>query len=223
MIIPGYFYHLTAAFIAIFLIREYIAWKSILTLKYFLTPLLTALALFIVLGSIAIYGPSRYSVLVFASLVAALIADTLLMVEEVSLLKNGIIFFLLGHIFYAFAFSSDVTFQSWNIILIAVVALLNVVHIRLMKKHAGSMFLPVLVYIAVIDVMGYLAITKLNNGAGVYEVSVAVAAVLFWISDMILSINAFVKKIPHSTVYTWLFYAPAQLLFAWSAVMINCV
>lgn len=223
MIIPGYLYHLTAAFIIIFLIREYIAWKSILTLKYFLTPLITSLAVFIVLSSIGVYGPDRYSVLVFASLVAALVADTLLMIEEISLLKNGIIFFLLGHIFYAFAFCSDVTFQSWNIILIVIVALANVVHLRMMKKHAGGMFIPVAVYIIVIDIMGYLAITKLNNGTGAYEISVAVAAVLFWISDLILSVNAFVKKIPHSTVYTWLFYAPAQLLFAWSAVLINHV
>ena len=92
-----------------------------------------------------------------------------------------------------------------------------------MKKYAGSMFAPVAVYIIVIDIMGYLAITKLNNGTGAYEISVAIAAVLFWISDFILSINAFVKKIPHSTVYTWLFYAPAQLLFAWSTVLINHV
>lgn len=223
MIIPGYLYHLTTVFLIIFIFRQWIAWKSILTLKYFFTPLLTALTVFIVLSSIGVYGFNRYSLLIFASLIAALVADTLLMIEELSFLKNGIIFFMLGHLFYVFAFCSDLTFQKWNVVLIILVAIINVFHIKLMKKHAGKMFIPIVVYIFIIDMMGYLAITKLNNGTGAYEISVAVAAVLFWISDLILSINAFVKKIPHSTVYTWLFYAPAQLLFAWSAVLINRV
>lgn len=223
MIIPGYLYELTAAFLAVFLIRQFIAWKRILALKYFFTPLITTLAVFIVLSSIGCYGMSEYSILVFSSLIAALIADTLLMIEETSYLKNGIIFFMLGHLFYVAAFSFDFSFQRWNIALIILVVIINIVHIRLMKKYAGSMFAPVAVYIIVIDIMGYLAITKFNNGTGAYEISVAIAAVLFWISDFILSINAFVKKIPHSTVYTWLFYAPAQLLFAWSTVLINHV
>ncbi len=223
MIIPVYLYELTFAYVFIFLIREYIAWKRNLALKYFLTPLITALAVFIVLSSIGCYGISRYSMLIFSSLIAALIADTLLMIEESSYLKNGILFFMLGHLFYVAAFSTDISFKKWNIILIAIVAVLNIIQLKLMKKYAGSMFIPVILYVLIIDVMGYLAITKLNNGTGLYEISVAVAAILFWISDFILSINAFVKKIPHSTVYTWLFYAPAQLLFAWSVVLINRV
>ncbi len=223
MIVPGYLYELSAAYILIFLIREYIAWKRILSLKYFLTPMITALAVFIVLSSIGCYGIGRYSFLIFSSLIAALIADTLLMIEETSYLKNGIIFFMLGHLFYVAAFSSDITFKKWNIILIIIIALINVIQLKLMKKHAGGMFVLVTLYVVVIDIMGYLAITKLNDGTGPYEIAVAAAAVLFWISDFILSINAFVKKIPHSTVYTWLFYAPAQLLFAWSTVLINRV
>jgi len=223
MIVPDYLYELTAAYIFIFLIREVIAWKSILSLKYFFTPLITALAVFIVLSSIGLYGISRYSILIFSSLIAALIADTLLMIEENSYLKNGILFFMLGHLFYVAAFSYDITFKNWNIVFLVVIVFINIVQLKLMKKHAGGMFLPVTIYVVIIDIMGYLAITKLNNGTGLYEISVAVAAVLFWISDFILSINAFVKKIPHSTVYTWLFYAPAQLLFAWSTTLINHV
>lgn len=221
MIFPGYLYELTAAYIIIFIIREYVAWKKFLVLKYFFTPLITALAVFIVLSSIGCYGISLYSILVFSSLITALIADTLLMIEERSYLKNGIIFFMLGHLFYVSAFCTGISFKNWNVILIIIIAVINLIQLKLMKKYAGRMFVPVTLYVIVIDIMGYLAITKLNNGSGPYELSVAAAAVLFWISDFILSINAFVKKIPHSTVYTWLFYAPAQLLFAWSTILIN--
>lgn len=223
MILPEYIYELTAAFIVTFIVREFFAWRINLTIKYLLTPCLTALTVFIVLSSISINGPDRYSVLIFSSLLTALIADTLLMIEEISFLKNGIIFFMLGHLFYTAAFFSDITFRWWNLILIIFIVIINIFHLKLLWKNAGRMFYPVAVYVAVIDVMGYLAITKLNNGAGAFELTVAIAAVLFWISDFILSINAFVKKIPHSTVYTWLFYAPAQLLFAWSVVFFNRV
>ncbi|HPJ35372.1 MAG TPA: lysoplasmalogenase [Spirochaetota bacterium] len=221
MIVPEYLYQLTAAYIIVFMVREYVAWKGILLLKYFFTPMITALAVFIVLSSLIVYGADRYSLFVFASLIAALIADTLLMIEEISLLKNGMVFFILGHLFYAAAFCYDITFSAWNSVLLIILLVVNFIHLRLMKKHAGRMFIPVVFYVIIIDIMGYLAIIKLNSGAGSFGITVALAAVLFWTSDFILSVNAFVKTIPHSTVYTWLFYAPAQLLFAWSAVLIN--
>ncbi len=223
MIIPEYLYHLTFAYVLIFIIREIVSYKKILIMKYFFTPLITVSAVFIALIAINFNGLTNYNLLIFTSLLMALVADTLLMIEEVSFIKNGIIFFTLGHIFYAVAFCTDISFRSWNIILIAVIAIINFIHLKLMKKYAGRMFIPVVFYIVVIDIMGFLAITKLNNGEGPYEITVASAAIMFWISDLILSINTFVKKIPHSTIYTWLFYAPAQLLFAWSAILINRV
>jgi len=223
VIVPEYLYHLAAVYFFIFLIREIIAYRGILFLKYLLTPMITACAVFIVLISIGFYGIDRYNFLIFSSLLAALAADTLLMLEETSYLKNGIIFFMMSHLLYIAAFCSELTFKPWNVILLLFICLVNFFFIRIMKRHAGRMLIPVILYVLMIDTMGYLALTKLNNGAGRYEIVLASAAVLFWISDLILSVNAFVKKIPHSTVYTWLFYAPAQFLFAVSAIFIHHV
>lgn len=209
---------LTILFLSLFAIREYVAFKRKLSLKYFFTPMLTFTIILIVLLSISLKGPSVYSMLVLTALIMALIADTLLMIEEINFLKNGIIFFLISHVFYVFAFKDGYTFQSWNTGLIIFLAAASFFNIKLIKKGAGKLFIPVIIYLIVLNLMGFFAITKLNNGFGLFETSLAIGAVMFLISDFILSINAFVKKIPHSTVYTWLFYAPAQFLFALSTL-----
>lgn len=209
---------LTILFLSLFAIREYVAFKRKLALKYFFTPMLTFTIISIVLLSISLKGPSVYSMLVLTALIMALIADTLLMIEEINFLKNGIIFFLISHVFYVFAFTDGYTFQSWNMGLIIFLAAASFLNIKLIKKGAGKLFIPVIIYLIVLNLMGFFAITKLNNGFGLFETSLAIGAGMFIISDFILSINAFVKKIPHSTVYTWLFYAPAQFLFALSTL-----
>ncbi|MFA5519889.1 MAG: lysoplasmalogenase [Spirochaetota bacterium] len=209
---------LTALFLSLFAIREYVAYKRKLSLKYFFTPMLTFSVILIVFLSVAVKGPTVYSMLVLIALIMALIADTLLMIEEMSFLKNGLIFFLISHVFYILAFKDGYTFQAWNLGLIIFLAAASFFNIRLVKKGAGRLLIPVIIYVIILNVMGFFAITRLNSGFGLFEVSLATGAVMFIISDFILSINAFVKKIPHSTVYTWLFYAPAQFLFALSTL-----
>jgi uncharacterized membrane protein YhhN len=203
-------------FLAVFLVREFVAYKKILVLKYFFTPLLTFMLVLMMIYSISINGSDKYRVFILLSLLSALVADTLLMIEEVDLLKNGMIYFIIGHVFYVFAFSGDITFKPWNIFLIAVLAVLSFLYIRVLMKTAGSMIIPVISYVLILDLMVYFALTKLNNGLSASGIIVASGALLFMISDFILSINAFVKPVPNSTVYTWLLYAPAQFLFVLS-------
>ncbi len=212
----NFLYILSFIFILFFLIREYVAYKRILTLKYFFTPSLTLLLVLMMILSITINGTDRYRFMILLSLLAALAADTLLMIEEVDLLKNGMIFFILGHVFYLGAFSIDVSFQPWNLFFIVLISLLSFLYIKVLIKKAGKMLVPVLIYVFILDLMVYFAITTLNRGITTSGILLASGAVLFMISDFILSVNAFVKPIPNSTVYTWLLYAPAQYLIVLS-------
>jgi uncharacterized membrane protein YhhN len=209
---------LAMLFFILFAIREYSAFKRKLTFKYFFSPMVIVSVIFIVIFSIALKGPSVYSILVLFALIFALIADTLLMIEEVSFLKNGLIFFLISHLFYVYAFMDGYIFEKWHLALAFSLLLVNIFHVKLIRKGAGKLIVPVVFYIIVLDLMGFFAITKLNNGSGLFELLLALGAVMFLVSDFILSIDAFVKKINHSTVYTWLFYAPAQFLFALSTM-----
>jgi len=79
--------------ICIFLLREFVAYKRILFLKYLLTPLITAAILIFPVLSLADNGFFLYAFLIFLSLLFALIADVLLMLEEYNYLKSGMIFF----------------------------------------------------------------------------------------------------------------------------------
>jgi len=209
-------YTLSFILLILFFIREFVAFKKYRILKYFFTPLLTMLLVVMVMLSITENGGDRYRVMILISLLMALVADTLLMIEEVNFLKNGMIYFILGHIFYVIAFSGNLSFKLWNILIIIILVILSFLYIRVIKKTAGKMFKPVVIYVLILDLMVYFAVTKLNNGLITFNVLIATGAVLFMISDFILSINAFVKTIPNSTVFTWMLYAPAQFLFVLS-------
>lgn len=207
---------ISVLFSVFFIIREYVAYKKYLTLKYFFTPLLTLILVVMVMISVNENGFDRYRVLILLSLLVALVADTLLMIEEFSYLKNGMIYFILGHVFYVGAFSVNGSFRLWNIAIIITLSVLSFLYIKVLKRTAGNMFIPVLFYVFILDSMVYFAVTGLNNGLTMPGVLAAAGAVLFMISDFILSINAFVKPIQNSTVYTWLLYAPAQYLIVLS-------
>ena len=210
-------YILSSVFLFFFLIREYVAYKRYLTLKYFFTPSLTLILVMIMILSIIMYGADRYRLLILFSLLAALVADTLMMIEEITFIKNGMIFFMMAHLFYIGAFSIDASFQLWNTVIILILFILSFLFIRMMNRNAGKMIVPVVIYVLIINMMAYFAITSFNKGFSASGIMVAAGAVLFMLSDFVLSINAFVKKIKYSTVYTWLLYAPAQLLFVLSA------
>jgi uncharacterized membrane protein YhhN len=167
------------------------------------------------------FGADRYRLMILFSLLTALIADTLMMIEEITFIKNGMIFFIMAHIFYVGAFSPGATFRIWNMIIILILAILSFLFIRMMNRNAGKMIVPVVIYTFILNMMGYFAITSLNKGLTASGIMLAVGAVLFMISDFILSVNAFVVKIKYSTVYTWLLYAPAQFLFVLSAFTVR--
>jgi uncharacterized membrane protein YhhN len=146
----------------------------------------------------------------------ALVADTQLMIEEISLMKTGAVFFIIGHIFYLAAFAHDATFYSWNIAVVIILVVINLIFFRILIKSSGKKSIPAMLYILILDLVVYFAVTRLSNVSSIFGIFAASGAVLFMISDFILITNSFIKKIPKSTVFTWLFYAPAQFLIVLS-------
>jgi len=211
---------LSLVFFLFFLIREFVAYKRKLPLKYFFTPSLTMLLVIMAILSIAIYGADRYRSMITLSLLMALAADTQLMIEETNLMINGAVFFIIGHIFYLVAFSDNMTFESWNIAIIAVLAVINLIFFRILFKSAGKRAIPAVFYILILDLVVYFAIARLNVAISSSAILAASGAVLFMISDYILLTNAFIISIPKSTVFTWQFYAPAQYLIVLSTFVL---
>jgi len=168
--------------------------------------------------SMNIFGPDRYRIMITLSLLMALVADTLLMIEEgaQSLLKNGAVFFVIGHIFYLIAFADNATFESWNIVVIVILAAINLIFFGILVMVKGKKAVATILYIVILDLVVYFAIIRLNHQFSLSGILAASGVILFMISDFILITNLYIKKIPKSTVFTWLFYAPAQYLIVLS-------
>lgn len=207
-----YFIPLFGVFAVIFLLREYFSYKKILAAKYIFTPLVTVAIILTALLSVYVFGLHRYSVLIIMGLVLSLVADTLLMIEDADLFKEGLIFFLMTHLLYTGAFFLGYKFKGYHIILAAGFIIFIVLYYR--KLSSSGFKYWVLLYMFVLFAMCFFACSRLDNIKTAGDILVPLGAVLFIVSDFILSINTFIKKIPHSTVLTWTFYAPAQFLIA---------
>jgi uncharacterized membrane protein YhhN len=211
-----YFLPLCASFFTVFLLREYVSFRKKLYLKYILTPLVTFSVVLFVLLSVRMFGLGRYNALVLLGLVISMTADTLLMIEERSYFLQGLIFFLFTHGFYMGAFTIGYDFRCWHLAVAAALGVLTVViFLRIFRAHTARS-IWVLLYTATLSGMCYFAWSHLGRSASLKSVLLPAGAALFVISDAILGINTFVKRIPHSTVLTWSLYAPAQLLIALS-------
>lgn len=207
--------HVTGVFLTVFILREILTFKNIVPMKYILTPLVTMSVIAAVVLSMHYHGMSIYSVLILAGLLFALTADTLLMIVEASFLKYGLVFFLTGHFIYIAAFSTGYEFAGWHIFMLTVLAAICFVSIKHLKGKAGGLFVPASVYIIATAFMIFFAVAR---GAAFQETALFASAgvILFAVSDIILAVNAFIKPIPKSTVFTWLLYGPAQFFIALS-------
>ncbi|MCX8125019.1 MAG: lysoplasmalogenase [Spirochaetes bacterium] len=208
--------YLVAFFFIVFVIREIVAFRKILKLKYVFTPLVTYLVIIIALYLSYVRGFNQYNIFIIAGLVFALIADTLLMIEEISFFIHGLFFFLLTHICYVYALSINYNFGTTDIIVGVVVLILFFSYYLLIHKAKGKLYFPIILYMLVLSLVMLIAIGTLVKNIYPRGAIVTIAAVLFAISDGVLAFNQFIRKIPHSTVVTWSLYAPAQLLFAFS-------
>ena len=214
------FVYVSVFFLTVFILREFVAFRHFRRFKYLLTPLVTVSIIFIPVIAAGESGLNRYNLLIICALILSLVGDTLLMIEETDLLKYGMVYFLAAHVMYAAAFASEYTFRGWNLVLLALFVSVAALHFKRLSRTAGRLTIPVAVYVTAITVMIFLAVTQLNRGFTAGPLMAASGALLFGVSDYLHSVNNFLRKIENSTVYTWLFYAPAQFLLAASTLSV---
>jgi len=209
-----YFTPLLIAFFVILLIREYVSYRKILTLKYITTPLVTFSIILACLLAMTVQGIHNFSFMIMLGLLLSLIADTLLMIEEVNLFLQGLVYFTFAHLAYVAAFSTGYVFYTWNIMLALVILAAALLYYRAIWKARGTHYIPALVYMIILGSMLFFAVTSLNNGINRRGLFLTVGAIFFVLSDIVLGYNTFIRPIPHSTVLTWSLYAPAQMFIA---------
>ncbi|MBQ6239962.1 MAG: lysoplasmalogenase [Firmicutes bacterium] len=176
--------------------------------KTLLMPVLTA---FYLLTSRQLGKP------VFPFAVLALVfgwaGDVLLLGKGDRFFLSGLISFLLGHVFYAILFVTQIAHgmtpvYAW--LMIAGFMIYAAIVVRFLMPHVGSaMRIPVIAYLGIILLMNVGAALRAGSVALVSSVLVSAGAVFFMISDTILAFSVFGGRKDRGVMET---YTAAQLL-----------
>ena len=141
---------------------------------------------------------------ILAGLVLSVAGDALLLSERRTAFLAGLVAFLLAHVAYAAAFAGVARPIAWTALPLA--AALGLA-LRWLWPHLGTMKAPVVVYCLVISAMVWLAL-------GVESREVRLGAVLFYLSDLLVARDRFVRPgFVNRLVGLPLYYA-AQVLLA---------
>ncbi|MBI2425838.1 MAG: lysoplasmalogenase [Candidatus Hydrogenedentes bacterium] len=156
---------------------------------------------------------SPYGKWVLAGLFFSWWGDLFLIYSAQSIFLMGLVSFLLGHVCYAIAFSVHGIRPAYS--LAAAVALLPVVYVvfQWLNPHLGDMRIPVYAYMTVITAMVILSAGAWGkNGTWL----MLAAAVLFWVSDIMVAKSRFVSPAWWNGLIGLPLYYGGQVVFGWS-------
>lgn len=194
-------------------------------------PITTALVMLVCVLSLTRPAGERdaaYTSLILMGLLFSLIGDVLLIPQDnPRAFLFGLVAFLLAHVTYIAGFlyaqSSLALERNTTAEVITAAALLFVAAATYAYLHPalGKMRLPVIAYSIVISLMVHraFAIAWVHPGPGPLPVLLAVGALLFFVSDVILAINKFrlAGRMPRYRPMNLSTYYTGQLLIALSA------
>jgi uncharacterized membrane protein YhhN len=164
-----------------------------------------------VLYGAARYDGTGYAALILAGLVLGLLGDVFLIPESRISFLVGLGFFLLGHVAYACAFASRATIGPAFAPVLIGVGLVTGLILRWLWPKLGGMRIPVVVYMLVISNMAACAwVGFLRRGGPL----VAAGATLFYLSDVSVAKNRFVRRSFLNKAWGLPFYYAGQFLIA---------
>jgi uncharacterized membrane protein YhhN len=149
--------------------------------------------------SVAFLQPSSlpdYSFYIIGGLLLCLIGDVCLALPGEKAFRAGLVAFLLGHVFYGIAFSRLIGLSAWISPAAILFWLFSLLAFLWLRPHLKAMLVPVGIYILVITAMvtgawAVLAGTSLSLGGRGF---VLAGAFLFYLSDLFVARNQFVKR-----------------------------
>lgn len=174
------------------------------------------------LGLYYIVGNPGFNLWILLAIIGSFVGDVLLMIIEQDPKKSdnffalGLVSFLLAQIFFIIGFvqlaNKFDSFLWWGIFIMILFAAYTVFWAKLLlpslEKKDPDMKVPVLVYIIIIGAMSVSSVFPL--GALSNSFYLIIGAVLFVISDSVLSINKFKKEIPYERLIVMSTYILAQ-------------
>lgn len=159
-------------------------------------------------------GPAVYKTFMIAGLAASLAGDIFLIRIE-KYFQAGLASFLVAQILYIRAFLS-VSPARVDFLSVLPLLLTGLFMMTILFPYLGRRKVPVAVYILSLVVMAGLASNRFIIQGGAPALRAFIGAILFLISDAILAILQFVRKIPGGRAMNLSLYFVAQWLLALS-------
>jgi len=182
--------------------------------RWALKPLTSGLFLLVAF----LQGPSSvYDAWIVIGLLLCAMGDVALISRERSAFLGGLVAFLLGHVAYVAAFVARGTASMPDPAATALIAATGIGIFLYLRPHVGRMLVPVVAYMLVISVMLAAAWTVAASEPDGTGQQLALAALLFYLSDITVARDRFVTGARFSNRLVGLpLYYVAQFLFAFS-------
>ena len=175
-------------------------------------------SLFIFTAVVQSHAIPFYYRLLLIGMIFCLGGDVFLALPGKKMFLFGLVFFLLGHVFYAPAFFFTAGFNHWTGIGLAICALAGAGVFLWLRPHLGSMKIPVIFYILVISVMFVGAWSMV--GAGEFQAAGRMAAFIgalgFYVSDIFVARQRFLKAEFFNRLIGLPLYYGGQFMLAFS-------
>jgi uncharacterized membrane protein YhhN len=161
--------------------------------------------------------PFYYHVLLIG-LLFCLGGDVFLALPQDKMFRLGLVSFLIGHIFYIIGFFGVARINIWTWVGTLIVFIFSGYIYYWLKPRLGSMKVPVLAYIIVITIMlsGAWSILGDSSFAWTGRIMVFSGASCFYVSDLFVARDRFVKKEPANRFIGLPLYYVGQFLLAFS-------
>tara|TARA_Y100000031_G_scaffold146702_1_gene180903 strand:+ start:165 stop:785 length:621 start_codon:yes stop_codon:yes gene_type:complete len=155
-----------------------------------------------------------YRITIIAALVFSLMGDIFLMLPKNRFI-HGLLSFLIAHLFFIYAFSSNLgtPFHFWSFI---PVILFFLTMVRILWSHLGKMKILVIIYALIISTMLLSSIELWLQQKEAWSSFVIAGGLLFCCSDSLLGYNRFAKPLKNAQFFILTTYYAAQWCFAMS-------
>ena len=161
---------------------------------------------------------TRYTLYNSIALIFALIGDILLIGEQYFVF--GLAAFLLAHIFFTIAFSSQKKFFNHPLILLALLTIGGIYYYFLLP-NLGNYQIPVFVYLLTILIMNWqaLSLSRIKEYQNIQLLGIG--ALLFSFSDGVIAYTKFVEPLNYSSLLILPTYWAAIFIFTLMGDYIN--
>jgi uncharacterized membrane protein YhhN len=179
--------------------------------------------LFIFSALVQVHPIPGYFYILLLGLIFCLGGDVFLALPQDRMFFMGLVSFLMGHVFYVICFFYVAGVGQWTWIGCLVTLTVSAVVFYWLRPHLGDMLIPVIAYIVVITVMVVGAWTVLGDAGLTHtgRLLVFVGAVSFYLSDLFVARDRFLKSEFANRLIGLPMYYCGQFLLAFSVGLIN--